>query len=496
MPNLNISDPLILVSLAFGLAALSLLIVRLIPERSANTAHPPSRNADQVFVFRGNHLEGPNPERADLPPPLNEAESDWARFRRWTEFRFGALPEDADAVDHMLDLPSVLPDMAQLICTRHGEALHVTLHDPMSSDAADRHTGLYREMLLRDRDVMLDTIPMPIWHLDAQARTLWQNGSASALSWDEIAPRLPQSGAWPAPGQSTTVRYRAKTGADRGSARQYDLHINVTGQGAILCAEDVTRQVQAEKMQRDFVQTLSKTFADLSTGLVIFDKAKSLALFNPALIDLTGLQPAFLTARPDLFAFFDALRAKAVMPEPRDYASWRSQIRAIVDSAEGGYYRDVWNLPGDHIYRVTGRPHPDGAIAFLFENISEEVSATRRDRKEIELRQTVLDSMADGIAVFARDGQLILCNTVFRAGFGTISGADMTQITLQRAIAALGGKPGDTKPRSGQPCHDESGADDLRQRLRIITIGGGRCMLLVRRETLGVQTDTLGVPAE
>jgi len=52
--------------------------------------------------------------------------------------------------------------------------------------------------------------------------------------------------------------------------------------------------------QRNFVQTLTKTFAQLSIGLAIFNRERQLVLFNPALIDLTALPADFLTGRPHL----------------------------------------------------------------------------------------------------------------------------------------------------------------------------------------------------
>ena len=70
-------------------------------------------------------------------------------------------------------------------------------------------------------------------------------------------------------------------------------------------AVDVNAVVSAEISQRKFVQTLAKTFAQLSIGLAIFDRNRQLALFNPALIDLTALPAEFLSARPNLLSFFD-----------------------------------------------------------------------------------------------------------------------------------------------------------------------------------------------
>ena len=181
---------------------------------------------------------------------------------------------------------------------------------------------------------------------------------------------------------------------------------------------------------------MSKTFADLTTGLVVFDRAKMLAVFNPALTDLTGLPPEFLSARPSLFGFFDALRDRMVMPEPKNYASWRSQITDMVKSAAGGLYHEVWTLPSGQTYRVTGRPHPDGAVAFLFEDISLEVSTTRRHRLQMDLRQSVIDRLQEGIAVLAQDGHLLFCNSAFGEMLGIDPDTSFAEMGLHDVIAA------------------------------------------------------------
>jgi hypothetical protein len=87
-------------------------------------------------------------------------------------------------------------------------------------------------------------------------------------------------------------------------------------------------------------------------------------LFNPALIDLTALPADFLSARPNLLSFFDRLRDHRMMPEPKNYGSWRHQMADLVAAAADGRYQETWSLPSGAVYSVSGQPHPDGAVAF------------------------------------------------------------------------------------------------------------------------------------
>jgi PAS domain-containing protein len=111
--------------------------------------------------------------------------------------------------------------------------------------------------------------------------------------------------------------------------------------------------------------------------------------------------------------FLDRLRENRVMPEPRDYRTWRNSIAELEAAAKDGTYSETWSLPDGHTYHVTGRPHPDGAVALLFEDISAEMSLTRRFRAELEQSQSVIDSLEDGVAMFSAAGQLILTNKAY-----------------------------------------------------------------------------------
>jgi PAS domain-containing protein len=171
--------------------------------------------------------------------------------------------------------------------------------------------------------------------------------------------------------------------------------------------------VQAEASLRSFTQTLTRTFAHLPIGLAVFDGARQLALFNPALTDLTGLAPDFLSARPTLTGFLDALRERAMLPEPKDYVAWRRTFADLEQAAAGGLFEETWSLPGGQTYRVTGRPHPNGGLALLIEDISTEMTRTRRYRADLELGQAVIDAMEEAVAVFSAAGQLVMSNAAY-----------------------------------------------------------------------------------
>ena len=213
----------------------------------------------------------------------------------------------------------------------------------------------------------------------------------------------------------------------------YNISTTQTEAGWLCHAVDVNAVVDAEIAQRNFVQTLAKTFAQLSIGLAIFDRNRQLVLFNPVLIDLTALPPDFLSSRPNLMSFFDRLRDQRMMPEPKNYSSWRHQFEDLLEAAAEGRYKETWSLPSGSVYSVSGRPHPDGAIAFLFEDITAEVTLTRQFRSELEMGQSIMDQMDEAIAVFANDGSMTFSNAAYHQMWKMDPDASFAKVSIMDA---------------------------------------------------------------
>jgi PAS domain-containing protein len=229
------------------------------------------------------------------------------------------------------------------------------------------------------------------------------------------------------------IPLRAALG-EAGEERWFDVHVH-DADGEIVCsAVSVDRVVGAERQLRAFMQTLTRTFADLDAGLAIFDRARRLVMFNPALSDLTGLSPGFLTAHPTLFGVLDRMRDLGRVPEPRNYGEWRRQMADLETDAAEGRFSETWALSTGETLRVTGRPHPGGAIAFIFEDISAEISLTRRFRSELGAGQAVLDTLDDAVAVFSPAGILTMANSAYAALWGDDAMSAVKQAALRDVL--------------------------------------------------------------
>lgn len=348
-----------------------------------------------------------------MPSYLRDIDSlrDWQDLRDWLGIRFDSLPGDLSSVtkselsfSDSLDKNSALG----LTIKKEGAFTRVILDTHSAIPAAAWHCASQEAYLSHESKNTLDHVSFPIWKTDSKGDVIWRNAAMARLvgHLGHMPDMLPTSK------ESTITPRFSIPHPDKNQPAWYQVETQKTSVGETLhVATGIDQVVQAETAQRDFVQTLTKTFANLTTGLAVFDKNRQLALFNPALVDLTGISVSFLSARPDVIRFFDELREKQVLPEPKNYADLRSHIRDVIAKANEGSYLEIWNLPGGVTYRVTGRPHPDGAVAFLIEDISAEVLKTRQFRTQIDLNQSVIDGLDEAIVVIAPNDLLLLCNT-------------------------------------------------------------------------------------
>ena len=366
---------------------------------------------------------------AHLQPTFPEVEGQLARL------------EAEGAVTLAADDPTGMPLLLQ--AEMRGGLTNITLIDPETDGTNTRqdpmaHRAMTEELaFLRS---MLSQAPVLAWRERADGAVIWAN-AAYMLKAADMLPHGQELG-WPLPqlfektainqavaGQRQKLRFRDN------SVSWFDLISLPDPSGRRVYASPADSAVQAETTLRDFMQTLTKTFAHLPIGLAIFDIQRQLQLFNPALLDLTGLPPDFLSMRPSLLSVLDALRDRNMVPEPKDYRGWRRQIMDLERAASSGVYEETWNLPGGQIYRVVGRPHPNGALALMIEDISNEISRTRRYRADLELGQSVIDSMDEAVAVFSETGHLVMTN----AAYARLWGHDPSETLSGGTIRALSG---------------------------------------------------------
>ena len=279
---------------------------------------------------------------------------------------------------------------------------------------------------------LADNLPVLAWHRPRGGKIDWANRAykteANAKNGELPDLFVDQIGA----AGATRVTLKRKTSTD---PVWFELtSINLPDSGTLYLANPADHLVKAEDALRNFIQTLAQTFAHLPVGLAIFDRDRKLALFNPALSDLTETDAVWLTARPTLTAFLDTLREKRKIPEPKNYGTWREKVEALEKEAQDGTYQENWPLPSGQTYKVTGRPHPEGAVAFLFEDISASIALQRQFRAETDINQSIMDSLDSAIIVFSGSGNVVVANDAYVNLWDNDPREMLAPATLENAI--------------------------------------------------------------
>lgn len=400
------------------------------------------RGGGTTFLFDGDALVDATPNARALLSLGSAGGAAWSRLRAHMQDRF---PDFDRALDRLPDegvLALTATDRSMVLSAEmRGGLTRITLMDmeeELSSGAADPLTlRAITEELAQLRSVLAQA-PIMAWRETAQGQIVWANAAyllrasqdldpGQDMTWP--LPRLFETGAAPHNGSNQ----RQKLQGNGGKENWFELVQHQHGQNQVNYALPADALIAAEDALRDFTQTLTKTFAHLPIGLAIFDRQRQLALFNPALLELTGLPPDFLSMRPTLFALLDGMRERNMIPEPKDYRTWRKQMVDLEKAASSGLYEETWSLPGGQTYRVIGRPHPNGAMALMIEDISTEISRIRRYRADLELGQAVIDEFDQGLAVFSSTGQLVMTN----AAYADLWGNDPSTSVINATISGL-----------------------------------------------------------
>ncbi|GAB4259939.1 MAG: PAS-domain containing protein [Pararhodobacter sp.] len=373
-----------------------------------------------------------------------------------------------------------------------GGAVRLTLADPRGDGdtiVVDRlsYRAMQHEIALLRR--ITEAAPLMMWHQDDHGAVTWANGSylqraSQARDGEPLGWPLPAVFSLPEGAKPRRVHLDDNPGRSRNA--WFDLDFHETEGGRLCFAVPADDAQRAERTKQEFIQTLTKTFATLPIGLAVFDRTRRLQMFNPALTDLTNLEPEFLLSRPGIEGFLNRMREKRVLPEPRDFRSWSRRLLDIEINGPDGNFEETWTLPTGQIFRVSASPHPDGALAFLMEDITTETHLTRNVRAEMETSQAVLNLLDQALAVFAPNGQLVLTNSAF-SRLWTLEGEEsLSAVTLAEAIDNWrdAGDSGDLWARVAtlaRPGNDEPGAVHGQMTLP----DGERLQVEARRTTTG-----------
>ncbi|MEM7075819.1 MAG: hypothetical protein AAF484_12080, partial [Pseudomonadota bacterium] len=200
----------------------------------------------------------------------------WDAFRNWLDQRFGPLAKWSETGSGTMTALDP-EDSATLSLDQKVDGLHVLLRQPNVADPIHLHRAWRLEQLASQCLDILGDAPCAMRCRNERTGAVWHNKAFAGFSDGDIAAICS------ADVTGTQPERIRLPGTQTDQERYVQLSAGTAGDMSVLYVNDVTQVARAEIVRREFIQTLTKTFANLTTGLAVFDRHRSLALFNPAL---------------------------------------------------------------------------------------------------------------------------------------------------------------------------------------------------------------------
>lgn len=274
---------------------------------------------------------------------------------------------------------------------------------------------------VRSSRALLDTLPMPIWLRGRDGRLTWVNNAyvkaVEALSRAEVqesqielleqrqrkvvARALEQ-------GESYSARMPLVIGGER---KPHDVTVLPFEDATAAAAVDVAAVESAQGELDRQIAAYDRTLNRVATAVAIFNRNQQLAFFNDAYRELWKLDTDWLKTQPTDAAVLDRLRELGRLPEVVSYPEWKAKALSCYGAATS--HEDLWHLPDGRMLHFMAEQRSDGGVTYLFVDDTERIALESDFNALIDVQSETLDSLKEGVAVFATDGRLKLFNTAF-----------------------------------------------------------------------------------
>jgi signal transduction histidine kinase len=268
---------------------------------------------------------------------------------------------------------------------------------------------------------LLNALPMPVWFKTPDGQLSWVNAAyvraVDAASVEEVRERqieLLETRTRKAVtealagGEMYHRRLPLIVGGERKSHDVIVLPLNDQIAGAAIdVAALETAQGELERQIASYDRTLDR----VATAVAIFNAEQQLTFFNEAYVKLWDLDQTWLKTRPPDGAILDRLRELGRLPEVVNYREWKSRLLSSYQTGAG--YEDLWHLRDGRMLHVMGEQRPDGGVTYLYADETERFALESRFKTLISVQGETLNSLKEGVAVFATSGRLQLFNVSF-----------------------------------------------------------------------------------
>jgi signal transduction histidine kinase len=175
--------------------------------------------------------------------------------------------------------------------------------------------------------------------------------------------------------------------------------------------EEASNAERGHAETKPSLETRFRSFDRLATAFAVFDAEQRLTHFNQAYVELWQLDPEWLATHPRDGEILDRLRQARRLPEKADYRQWKKGWLGSYGS--NAQVEDQWHLPDGRTLHVVADSESEAGVTYLYENVTERLGLESRYNALIEVQRETLDTLREGVAVFAPNGRLRLYNRAF-----------------------------------------------------------------------------------
>lgn len=267
---------------------------------------------------------------------------------------------------------------------------------------------------------LLDAAPTPIWVRDSSGKLSFVNSAyvaaVEARDRDDAIARGVELLDQAARNDAAKVlakgaTWRARVPAVVAGARHI---LDVTKTATPVAAAIAVDRHEVETVIADLQQQMQshvRTLDQLPTAVAIFDRARRLVYNNDAYAKLWRLEPRFLDQKPTDGEILDRLRADELVPAEPDYRAWKEKLFEAYRATEP--VRHTWHLPDGRIVDVVAHPNTQGGVTYLYDDTTKAYDLETRFNALNRTQSETLETLHEGVAVFAADGRLSFCNPAF-----------------------------------------------------------------------------------
>ncbi|WP_284125187.1 PAS domain-containing sensor histidine kinase [Parerythrobacter aestuarii] len=207
---------------------------------------------------------------------------------------------------------------------------------------------------------------------------------------------------------------QATIGGERRALRVSDLPLGEEGIAGY--AVDIQEMEEQAREHRAYTEAQRGMMDRLSVGVAQFNAERKLTFANQPFRRIFGMRLGIGGDGLTLDRLLTEARDAGKTPEVRDFPAWRADHLEWFGAGEA--QEEAWTLSDGTHLRIVAQPMPDGGLAVIAEDRTEQLALSATRDTLLRTRTATLDSLFEALAVFAPDGHLQLWNRSFAGTWG------------------------------------------------------------------------------